>query len=1172
MRFLLNKGVEVEGKDGDEKTALHWSAEKGRLNVAKLLLKEGAKVDTKDKQGRTAMHIAVENGHKALVGLMVNGGYFEAKRLDGLRVLALAAQHGHAAVVQQLLGMGANVAVKHKKGKAGKTALYKAAENGHVATVRILLREDEGPYSEELLGAAKNGHSAVVQLLLEQGISIDSSKEPTRESALYLATANGDEEMVRLLLEKGARTDGPTDCGLTSLHRACSDGRESIVRLLLEKGASSTSEDITGETPLEKASSHGHEGIVRLLLEKRADIDIGDEKRATQSPQDGSGSVEQVGNVMTLNLSDEERETLLQQAVVKGRKAAEDLFAAYAYNLNMRVYELLLRDATKKRHKAVIELLWERGIKVNAKNGAEGLLVREAKSKGYEGTVRMLLEKGVNVDQKDSHEESMLFHAASEGHESTVRLLLEKGADVNLDDFGQTPLHKACCEGHEGVVQLLLEKGGDVDRKPRWFGALPLHEASRRGFTGIARLLVDRGANLNTHGWDGTPLHDASLGGHAATIMVLLEKGADINSKNQDGETPLHMAVKSWCHGVVRLLVEKGADLNVKRTYGGTALDEARKAGHSEAVKMLLTKVAAHQRREAMPSRNNKKGEVLASEPPPPSLETGAFCKARDGIMQFLDNSGTLSSPLDTMRTLLNIRTGKLESCTRETPFVIASYVCHPRWLPDSPFHDLLKPGLSNRTKADAANFEMRLSCICEAFPQFAMKVEPEDEGIDSILLPFETSSELDEGYQHEVYTLAAREAHRRGLDHIWMDSLCIDQTSPSSKAFGIHWMSRHYRDAACCVTVGEVLRRKLYFDPSFSDLGYDWLPGDDLLSWIAGYHPLRVWLFQETFLPKEVVARSGNIRIESSSFIEQYQKHVRGVAHMALLSDDPSYTHFKEMATRFPTSASRTEAGNRLSLDQCLELLNSRMSTVPQDRIFGALALHGGLAEEILPVDYRLPNSALHAILSFLRICAGDFNAILTLRSSREPKHQISKGPSWIPTGVGSIFHDGQGHPMEVARQERAVQWPQFLLIVTPFMYVTDISPAKTVHSNIGLDHNILLSLETGGHGRLPGAYPGAIEPLGYCPEEGSADSEEDFEDYNTNICEVRTAVQERRAVVALLDQRQPPTESKVREARAWVLLLTSDDGNTWRRGGLMRTDEYVAGKCEEVRKFRVV
>jgi ankyrin repeat protein len=1251
VQSLLNKGVKVDGKDGDGKTALHWSAEKGRLEVAKLLLKKGAKVHRRDKQGRTAMHIAVENGHEALVDLMVNGGYFKANGLDSLRVLALAAQHGHAAVVQQLLGMGANVAVRDKRGRAGKTALYKAAENGHVETVRILIGEDEGPrdgeedegqgHSEALLEAAKNGHSAVVQLLLEQGISIDSRKDSTGESALYLATANGDKEMVRLLLEKGARTDRSTDCGLTSLHRACSDGRESIVRLLLEKGASSTSEDIGGETPLEKASSHGHEAIVRLLLEKRADIDIGDEKRATQSPHDGSGLVEQVGNVMTLNLSDEERETLLQQAVVKGRKAAEELPAAGAYNLNTGVY-FLLRDATKEGQKAVVELLSERGIDVNAKNGAEGLLVREANSKGYEGTVGMLLEKGVNADLIDKYERSMLFHAASEGHESTVRLLLEKGVNADLVDsnglsmlfhaaseghestvrlllekganvnnkYGETPLYKACCEGHEGIVQLLLEKGSDVDRKPLWYGVLPLHEASSRGFTGIARLLVGRGANINTRGRNGTPLHDASLGGHAATIMFLLEKGADINSKNElgetplhlavrsckegavrllvekgadinskggwDRETPLHMAVKSWCKGVVWLLVEKGADLLVENGDGETPLDEARKAGHNEAMKKLLKKVAAHLRCEAMPSRNKKKGEILASEPPPPSLppslETDAFCQARNGIMAFLEESGTLSTPSGATRTLLNIRTGKLESCTGKTPFVIASYVCHPLLLPDSPFHDLLKPGLSNRTKADAANFEMRLNCVCEAFPQFAMKVEPEDEGIDSILLPFEAASELDEGYQHEVYTLAAREAHRRGLDHIWMDSLCIDQTSPDSKASGIRYMSMHYRDAACCVTVGEVLRRKLYFDPSFTDLGYDWLPGDDLLSWIAGYHPLRVWLFQETFLPKEVVARSGNIRIESSNFIAQYQKHVRGEAHMTLMSDDPSYTHFKEMTTRFPTSASRTEAGNRLSLDQCLELLNSRMSTIPQDRIFGALALVGGLVESRLPVNYRLPNSALHAILSFLRICDGDFNALLTLRSSREPKHQISKGPSWIPTGVGSIFQDGQGHPMEVAGQERAVQWPHFLLIVTPFMYVTDISPAKTVHSKIALDHNVLLSLETGGHGRLPGAYPGAIEPLGYCPKEGSADGSEDSEDYNANICEVRTAVQERRAVVALLKQRQYPTESKVPEARAWVLLLTSDDGQTWRRGGLMRTDGYVAGKCEEARKFRVV
>ncbi|PKX88971.1 uncharacterized protein P174DRAFT_446063 [Aspergillus novofumigatus IBT 16806] len=77
-------------------------------------------------------------------------------------------------------------------------------------------------------------------------------------------------------------------------------------------------------------------------------------------------------------------------------------------------------------------------------------------------------------------------------------------------------------------------------------------------------------------------------------------------------------------------------------------------------------------------------------------------------------------------------------------------------------------------------------------------------------------------------------------------------------------------------------------------------------------------------------------------------------------------------MTTRFPTTASPTEAGNRLSLDLCLELLKPRMLTILQDRIFGALALLGGLVERKLPVDYRLPNSALQAILSFLRICVG--------------------------------------------------------------------------------------------------------------------------------------------------------------------------------------------------------
>ena len=49
--------------------------------------------------------------------------------------------------------------------------------------------------------------------------------------------------------------------------------------------------------------------------------------------------------------------------------------------------------------------------------------------------------------------------------------------------------------------------------------------------------------------WDNTPLHTASAKGHLQALVALLEAGAQIDNKNEDEQTPLHIAAK---HGKTR--------------------------------------------------------------------------------------------------------------------------------------------------------------------------------------------------------------------------------------------------------------------------------------------------------------------------------------------------------------------------------------------------------------------------------------------------------------------------------------------------------------------------------------------------------------------------------------------------------------------------------------------
>ena len=60
---------------------------------------------------------------------------------------------------------------------------------------------------------------------------------------------------------------------------------------------------------------------------------------------------------------------------------------------------------------------------------------------------------------------------------------------------------------------------------------------------------------------------------------VLLAHGADPNCQNDDGDTPMHIAIKSRIVrdpvGFIELLLAAGADPKIRNQAGRTALDEA---------------------------------------------------------------------------------------------------------------------------------------------------------------------------------------------------------------------------------------------------------------------------------------------------------------------------------------------------------------------------------------------------------------------------------------------------------------------------------------------------------------------------------------------------------------------------------------------------------------------
>ncbi len=81
VRRGLSKGADINAKDDDGFTPLHWTAIKGHKEIVELLIDNGANVNPKgDEFGMTPLHKAASKGHREITELLIaNGADVNAK-------------------------------------------------------------------------------------------------------------------------------------------------------------------------------------------------------------------------------------------------------------------------------------------------------------------------------------------------------------------------------------------------------------------------------------------------------------------------------------------------------------------------------------------------------------------------------------------------------------------------------------------------------------------------------------------------------------------------------------------------------------------------------------------------------------------------------------------------------------------------------------------------------------------------------------------------------------------------------------------------------------------------------------------------------------------------------------------------------------------------------------
>ena len=71
MIRLLQRGAIVTTAGPDGNTPLHLAAERGFVNVGKILLGYGAIIMARNSMNKTSLHVAIENHHSDFAVLMV---------------------------------------------------------------------------------------------------------------------------------------------------------------------------------------------------------------------------------------------------------------------------------------------------------------------------------------------------------------------------------------------------------------------------------------------------------------------------------------------------------------------------------------------------------------------------------------------------------------------------------------------------------------------------------------------------------------------------------------------------------------------------------------------------------------------------------------------------------------------------------------------------------------------------------------------------------------------------------------------------------------------------------------------------------------------------------------------------------------------------------------------
>ena len=527
VRTALRAGANPNAAQGDGLTALHLAAEKGSLEVTRLLIDAKANVEARSRiGGYTPLHVAAQNAHAPVVtALLAAGASPRATTTTGGSTplhLAAKALNGEAAV-RALLDKGADV--NAREGSAGQTPLMFAAAYGRTATVRELMRggadaalateavdvlrqvaidraaqarlrqalEDLGTYDHELSPSEQQEAIAAQREFLRSREAVEAALAAAPTPVANNGRGGGGR------VSASDQLVGRTG-GLSALHHAAREGRIDATVALLDGGADIDQTSADGSTPLVLALLNGHFDLAVELIERGANPNL-----ATNT--DGvSPLFALLQTQWTLKFTDHPQPRA--------------------------------QDNQQHQHLDVLKALLEAGADPNVRLKTHLWFLE------YEGKFGM-----------DFNGATPFWRAAFAQDLDAMKLLAEHGADPNIPTIWPDNSMRG---GRQEDGRLQEDSG--LPKMPEGTPNMyPIHAAAGGGYLGLGAfqqnnvpnnflpsvkyLVEEHGADVNLpDSWGYTPLHFASVRGGNDLIEYLISKGANVRAVSRLGQSVVDMA------------------------------------------------------------------------------------------------------------------------------------------------------------------------------------------------------------------------------------------------------------------------------------------------------------------------------------------------------------------------------------------------------------------------------------------------------------------------------------------------------------------------------------------------------------------------------------------------------------------------------------------------------